>query len=114
MRRSLIAMASDEVGVELGADTVERCREALVMAEEKQASDPPPSPLPPESHTPPTKELFFSALWHADRRNTHVALQSFWTGFSGSVVLSVIFGFCEARSSCYGLQMKICPSIRPI
>lgn len=34
--RSLIAMASDEVGVELGRDTVDRCRDALQMAEEKQ------------------------------------------------------------------------------
>lgn len=57
MRRSLIAMASDEVGVELGAETVERCREALVMAEEKQASDPPPEP-----HTPPTRVLVFCFL----------------------------------------------------
>lgn len=34
--RSLIAMASDEVGVELGRETVDRCRDALQMAEEKQ------------------------------------------------------------------------------
>eukprot|EP00903_Cladosiphon_okamuranus_P009465 g9021.t2 len=35
--RSLIAMASDEVGVELGVDTVERCKLALQEAEELQA-----------------------------------------------------------------------------
>ena len=38
VHRSLIAMASDEVKVELGAEMVVRCREALVLAEEKQAS----------------------------------------------------------------------------
>lgn len=31
--RSLIAMATDEVGVELGVDTVERCRTSLLEAE---------------------------------------------------------------------------------
>lgn len=34
--RSLIAMASDEVGVELGVDTVEKCKVALQEAEELQ------------------------------------------------------------------------------
>ena len=31
-------MASDEVGVELGIETVERCKETLELAEERQAS----------------------------------------------------------------------------
>ena len=29
-------MASDEVGVELGTETVDKCRDALQVAEEKQ------------------------------------------------------------------------------
>ncbi|CAM9851988.1 unnamed protein product, partial [Ectocarpus sp. 4 AP-2014] len=37
--RSLIAMASDEVGVELGAETVDRCKAALERAEELQAEE---------------------------------------------------------------------------
>lgn len=31
--RSLIAMATDEVGVEIGVDTVARCKESLHAAE---------------------------------------------------------------------------------